>query len=87
LGAQSGDVLRWIGGRALALAGAGILAGLAGAYWATELLRKLLFHVEPHDPRAFAMLAGLVLVVSLAAISIPARRAIRVDPMAALRHE
>jgi putative ABC transport system permease protein len=43
--------------------------------------------VEPHDPRAFAILAGLVLLVSLVAISIPARRAIRVDPMVALRHE
>jgi putative ABC transport system permease protein len=50
-------------------------------------LRKLLFHVEARDPSTFVSLAVVVMVVSLAAVSIPARRAARVDPMVALRHE
>ncbi|HEY1339660.1 MAG TPA: ABC transporter permease [Bryobacteraceae bacterium] len=87
LGARQGDVLRWIGGQAAALALAGIAAGLGMAYWATLLLRKLLFHVEARDPSTFVSLAVVVMVVSLAAVSIPARRAARVDPMVALRHE
>jgi ABC-type antimicrobial peptide transport system permease subunit len=87
LGAQRGAVLRWMGGRAMALACVGIAVGLSGAWFATRLLRKLLFQVQPHDPRAFALLAAVVLVVSLAAVAIPVRRAVRVDPVVALRHE
>jgi putative ABC transport system permease protein len=87
LGAQQGTVLRWIGGRAMTLAGAGVVAGITGAWFATGLLRKLLFQVQPHDPVTFVLLAALVLLVSLVAVSIPVRRAIRVDPVVALRHE
>lgn len=87
LGAQKGAVFRWIGGSAMALAASGVAAGLAGAWWATGLLRNLLFQVEPREPAAFAMLAGIVLAVALIAVAIPARRAVRVDPAIALRHE
>jgi putative ABC transport system permease protein len=87
LGAQKGAVFRWIGGSAMALAAAGVAAGLAAAWWATSLLRNLLFQVEPREPGAFALLAGIVLLVALVAVAIPTRRAIRVDPAIALRHE
>ena len=87
LGAQKGAVFRWIGGSAMGLAAFGVAAGLAGAWWATGLLRNLLFQVKPREPAAFALLAGIVLVVSLIAVAIPARRAVRVDPAIALRHE
>jgi ABC-type antimicrobial peptide transport system permease subunit len=78
LGARQRDVLRWIGGQAAMLAAAGIVAGLGGAYWPNRLLRTLLFHVQARDPATFGTLAALVLVVSLAAVAIPARRAARV---------
>jgi len=87
LGAQKSSVLRWIGGNAMALAAAGVAAGLAGAWWATGLLRNLLFQVEPRDPAAFALLSGIVLLVALIAVAIPARRAVAIDPATALRHE
>jgi predicted permease len=87
LGARHGAVLLWIGGRAMTLGAAGVAAGLAGAWVTTGLLRKLLFHVEPHDPGVFALIAGAVLLVSLIAVGFPAQRAIRVDPAITLRHE
>ena len=71
----------------MALAGAGVAAGLAGAWWSTGLLRNLLFQVEPRDPAAFALLSGIVLFVALIAVAIPARRAVAIDPATALRHE
>jgi len=87
LGARRPEVLRWIGGRAMSLALAGVVCGLAGAWWATGLLRSLLFQVQPRDPLTFAAAAALVLSVSLIAVAVPVRRAVSVDPAIALRHE
>jgi putative ABC transport system permease protein len=87
LGAQSGDVLRLIVGRGMILAAGGIVAGLAAAYWATQLLERLLFQVKAHDPAAFAGLSAVLLIVCLLAVYIPARRASRVDPLVAMRYE
>ena len=85
LGARAGDVLRLVVGRAMRLTVAGILIGLAGAFLLTGVLRELLYGVEPHDPATFATIALLLTGISLAASYIPTRRALRVDPIRALR--
>ena len=85
LGAQQGDILRLVMGQGLALTLAGIVLGLAGAYALTRVMKALLFHVSLTDPATFVGIALLFLVVALTASYLPARRAARVDPMAALR--
>lgn len=85
LGAQQGDILRLVMGQGFVLAAAGIAAGLCGAFAATRVLKTLLFEVSATDPVTFAGVAVLFLLVALAATYIPARRAARIDPMAALR--
>jgi putative ABC transport system permease protein len=87
LGAGWERVLRLVLGRALALAVAGSLLGLAGALAATRTLRGFLFEVGPADPAALAGAVLLLLLVTLAASYIPARRATKVDPAEALRSE
>ena len=87
LGANRGDVLRLVLGEAAILAAAGIVIGLAGAVATTRLMRALLFHVEPTDAATFAGVSAVLVVAALAASYIPARRAVRVDPMIALRYE
>jgi len=85
LGAQQADILRLIMGQGLGLAATGIAAGIGGALALTRVMRSLLFHVSATDPATFAGIAVLFLLVALAASYIPARRATRIDPMAALR--
>ncbi|HWF48508.1 MAG TPA: ABC transporter permease [Bryobacteraceae bacterium] len=85
LGAQPSDILRLVVGQSLRLALAGIGLGIAGAFGLTRLMQSLLFHVSPTDLTTFASVALLFLLVALAASYIPARRAIRIDPIAALR--
>jgi putative ABC transport system permease protein len=87
LGAQTGDVLRLIVGQGLWLVGIGAIAGVLGAIAATRVLGNLLFEVSPTDPLTFAV--GVVVLTAVAALScyVPARRAMSVDPMQALRHE
>jgi len=87
LGAEAGNVLTLVLRRTLALSGAGIVIGAAGALAVTRVLQKFLFEVKPSDPATF--LAGALLLSAIALIAgwIPARRATRVDPMVALRHE
>jgi len=87
LGAQPLDVLRLVLERGVMLTVAGLAIGLVAAFAITRLLSKLLFGVSATDPLTFFGVAMLLGLVALAACWIPARRAMRVDPMAALRYE
>jgi ABC-type antimicrobial peptide transport system permease subunit len=87
LGAQSSDVLRMVLRRTLFLTGAGVVIGIAGALAVTRVLAKFLFGVTPTDPLTFAAVALTLVAAALLAGFVPARRATRVDPMVALRHE
>jgi putative ABC transport system permease protein len=87
LGARPGDVLRLVVRHAGSLVFAGLLIGSLVALWLTRLLRGLLFGVGAHDVPTFAAVSVLIVVVALAASSVPARRATRVDPNVALRCE
>jgi putative ABC transport system permease protein len=85
LGAQQTDLLKMVLGQAFMLTGAGTLAGLAGAYALTRILRGLLFEVSATDPWTFAGVGTIFLFVAVAASYVLARRAMRVEPTAALR--
>jgi len=87
LGARSSDVSRLVLSEGLLLGGLGVAVGLAAAVASTRVLRSLLFEVTPTDPVTLGAVAGLLLVVALAATLLPARRATKVDPMVALRYE
>jgi putative ABC transport system permease protein len=85
MGAQEGDILRWILGHGLRLTLAGVLLGIGGALALTRVIKSLLFHTTTTDPAAFIGVALLFVVVALLASFIPAHRATRIDPMTALR--
>jgi putative ABC transport system permease protein len=87
LGAHPREILRLVVGKGLALAGIGIAVGVVGALGMTRLLAFMLAGVSPRDPLTFTGVALLIAAVALAACYIPARRAMRVDPMVALRYE
>ncbi len=87
LGALPRDVQSQVLGVGVKTAAAGLATGLAAAFALTRLLRSMLFEVQPADPAIFAAVSALLVVVTLAACYIPARRATRVDPLVALRHE
>jgi len=87
LGAASRDVLRLIVQQGLALSLAGGLLGAGGALGATRYLKSMLYGVDTNDPVTILAVGSLLALVALAACWIPARRAMRVDPMVALRHE
>jgi len=87
LGAQKSDVLGLILGHAVRLAALGIALGLAGALVLTRLMTSMLFGVHPRDFGTYAAAAAGLAVVALAASYLPARRAMGLDPIKALRHE
>ncbi|HMG19467.1 MAG TPA: FtsX-like permease family protein, partial [Gemmatimonadales bacterium] len=87
LGAEPRDVLRLVLTRALRIVVAGLIVGLAGAVGVTRVLQKFLFGVTPTDPIAFTIVTLLLMAVGLMAAWLPARRATRIDPCAALRAE
>jgi len=87
LGAQAADVLKLILKQGLKLALTGIVIGLLTALALTRWIETLLFNVRPTDPLTFTVIALLLLAVALLACWLPARRATKVDPLIALRHE
>ena len=87
LGAQRGDVLRLILSDGARLAFIGIVIGLAASLGLTRLLAKMLFGVRPADPLTLTAVTLVLTAVAFLACYIPARRAMRVDPMVALRYE
>jgi putative ABC transport system permease protein len=87
LGAQPRDVLALVLRQGMLLAGLGMAIGLAAALALGQSIRSLLFQVDAADPATLSAVAVLLAVVALAACWIPARRATRVDPLAALRYE
>jgi putative ABC transport system permease protein len=87
LGARATDVLKLIVGSGMTLAGIGIAIGLGGAFAITRLMASLLFGVSPTDAITFAFVSAGLLLVALLACYLPARRAMKVDPLVALRYE
>lgn len=85
LGAQVGDIVGLVVRQSMAIACAGVIAGLAASLWLTRTLQTFLYGVTPHDTLSFAAVAALLLVVAAAASIVPARRAARVDPVRVLR--
>jgi ABC-type antimicrobial peptide transport system permease subunit len=87
LGAERGAVVAMVLRRTVVMSLAGIVLGIGAGLLATRVLATLLFAITPTDPRTFISVAGAMLASALAAAWVPARRATRVDPMVALRHE
>jgi putative ABC transport system permease protein len=87
LGARSGDVLKLVLGQGLGLVAFGIAIGLGGAFGLMRFVSSLLYGVRATDPVTLALAALVLAGVALLATYIPARRAMRVDPMVALRYE
>ena len=87
LGAQQSDVLRLVIKQGIVLGLVGVALGLVASFGLTRLVVSLLFEVPATDPKTFALVAGGLFLITLVACFIPARRAMRVDPLVALRYE
>ena len=87
LGAQAGDVLRMVLAQGMTLAGAGIAIGVVAALGVTRVMRALLYETSATDPLTFAAVVPLLGAAALVACWVPARRAMRADPIVALRRE
>jgi putative ABC transport system permease protein len=87
LGAESKSILELVVGQGTTLAGIGMTIGLAASFWATRLVRASLYEVSALDPWIFIAAAAAILVVTVVASYLPARRATMIDPVSALRSE
>lgn len=87
LGARRSDVIMMVFRQGLGLALTGVVIGIAGALALTRFLTSLLYGIEPTDPLTFAAVSLVLIAVALVACYLPANRASRIDPMAALHHD
>jgi predicted permease len=87
LGARDRDIVAVVMNDGLRIAAMGVSVGLLGSYWLTDALRSLLFGMSPTNPAVFAIVCAALGLAVLVASYLPARRAVRVDPMVALRTE
>ena len=87
LGAQAKDIFRLVVGQGMGMMALGIALGVAAALAATRLLGALLFQVKPTDAVTYTAVTALLAAIAFAACAIPARRATRIDPLAALHDE
>ena len=87
LGGRSGDVIGMVVGEGARLAAAGLLIGLGASWYLSRFIRGMLFEVEPTDPLTLGTLGAVVFVMAMLATLVPALRAVRVDPVEALRSE
>ena len=87
LGASRGQILNMVLGQGLRLAAIGSAVGLVASFWLTKLLSDQLYGVSATDPKTLIGVTMVLMAVALAACWIPARRAMRVDPLIALRYE
>ena len=87
LGAERRDVMKLIVGQGVKLSAFGVVGGLLGAVAITPVIRTLLFNVTPTDPISFAGVAVFLSLVAVVASYVPARRAMAVDPIVALRND
>jgi putative ABC transport system permease protein len=87
LGARPADILRLVVGQGMRLVLTGMFAGIVASLVAARLISSLLYGVKATDPITFAATAAILAAVALLACALPARRAMRVDPMVALRYQ
>jgi ABC-type antimicrobial peptide transport system permease subunit len=87
LGADRRDIFSLVVGHGMKLTAAGLLAGTAAAFAASRLLAKMLYGVKPNDPATYAAVIAVLATIALLACYLPARRAMRVDPVNALKQD
>ena len=87
LGARAGTVVGMVMGQGMRLAAIGLALGIGGAVLLTRLMAKMLYEVRPTDPMVFAIVAGVLMAVALAASLVPSMRVARIKPAMALRVE
>lgn len=87
LGAQPGQVLGLVLRQAMILSLLGLVIGAAASFVATPLLTRYLYGVKPHDAQTLILVSSVLVAVTFLASYVPARRAIKIDPMETLRHE